>query len=472
MKAATYSAEVIQLVESLPGKHVLVVGDVMLDRYLWGRVDRISPEAPVPVVEVERESFCLGGAANVAHNIAALGGSPPSGARSLNNFAGRAIAMNVIAAGTRRSRRVAWSVVADSDDWTGLGSGFAELDSDQYPIEASAIVGGRLIAFKGDATGGSIWVGTPTGAFQDPIRWDPLQVSDKDNIGILIPRSLVVINPGLAFFLGHDSMYLYDGARSLLPVGHGVANDITSRVNQNALRAGFAWYKHHTREIHLALPMGDADYPTEVWIFNVTDRRVYGPYSYPNTFTAAASWVETTTVDWDTYGANLAWTDSLDKWDTAGGSSSERVIIMGDLLGASYLDNNTATTDDGNTISATWTSPAVTPARRAVIDPVRRAQKLLAPDDTMVLREVNIQFKAEIAWRPNVEVSTDGLTWTRIDDDVEIGDSSGRILSRTYNTAIPGVWFQFRVSNATGAHMALWAVEAEWTYGGSDKHAS
>ncbi|HRA18139.1 MAG TPA: PfkB family carbohydrate kinase, partial [Flavobacteriales bacterium] len=51
----------------------LVVGDVMLDAYLWGRVDRISPEAPVPVVQVGRRSARLGGAANVALNIRALG---------------------------------------------------------------------------------------------------------------------------------------------------------------------------------------------------------------------------------------------------------------------------------------------------------------------------------------------------------------------------------------------------------------
>lgn len=53
---------------------LLVVGDLMLDQFIWGRVDRISPEAPVPVVLVTRESFHLGGAANVVHNIRALGG--------------------------------------------------------------------------------------------------------------------------------------------------------------------------------------------------------------------------------------------------------------------------------------------------------------------------------------------------------------------------------------------------------------
>ena len=54
---------------------VLVVGDVMLDQFIWGRVCRISPEAPVPVVEFDRESFMPGGAANVARNLAALGAS-------------------------------------------------------------------------------------------------------------------------------------------------------------------------------------------------------------------------------------------------------------------------------------------------------------------------------------------------------------------------------------------------------------
>lgn len=54
----------------------LVVGDVMVDAYLWGRVDRISPEAPVPVVTVSRRSARLGGAANVALNLHALGARP------------------------------------------------------------------------------------------------------------------------------------------------------------------------------------------------------------------------------------------------------------------------------------------------------------------------------------------------------------------------------------------------------------
>lgn len=58
----------------LAGRTVLVVGDVMVDHFVIGRVDRISPEAPVPVVIYQQQDYRLGGAANVAHNIAALGG--------------------------------------------------------------------------------------------------------------------------------------------------------------------------------------------------------------------------------------------------------------------------------------------------------------------------------------------------------------------------------------------------------------
>src|SRR5208283_5065728 len=63
-----------RIIGSFKDKKILVIGDIILDRYIFGKVSRISPEAPVPVVDVVRESFLLGGAANVANNIIALGG--------------------------------------------------------------------------------------------------------------------------------------------------------------------------------------------------------------------------------------------------------------------------------------------------------------------------------------------------------------------------------------------------------------
>ncbi len=62
-------------IDRFPKTRILVVGDIVLDHYIWGKVFRISPEAPVPVVNVTKENLLLGGATNVVQNIHALGGS-------------------------------------------------------------------------------------------------------------------------------------------------------------------------------------------------------------------------------------------------------------------------------------------------------------------------------------------------------------------------------------------------------------
>jgi D-beta-D-heptose 7-phosphate kinase/D-beta-D-heptose 1-phosphate adenosyltransferase len=68
-------ARAVELIDGFAAAHLLVVGDVMLDRFVVGRVSRISPEAPVPVVLFDHEELRLGGAANVAHNARTLGAS-------------------------------------------------------------------------------------------------------------------------------------------------------------------------------------------------------------------------------------------------------------------------------------------------------------------------------------------------------------------------------------------------------------
>ncbi|WP_206082129.1 bifunctional heptose 7-phosphate kinase/heptose 1-phosphate adenyltransferase [Maribellus sediminis] len=70
------SKDVNQIFEQFSRMRVLVIGDAMLDTYLWGKVERLSPEAPVPIVSVTRRENRLGGAANVSRNIQALGATP------------------------------------------------------------------------------------------------------------------------------------------------------------------------------------------------------------------------------------------------------------------------------------------------------------------------------------------------------------------------------------------------------------
>jgi D-glycero-beta-D-manno-heptose-7-phosphate kinase len=104
-----------ELIQRLGGRIVLVIGDVMLDHFVIGRVERISPEAPVPVVRFEHEEFRLGGAANVAHNIAALGGRPelvgivgddPEAGRLRQDLSARGIgSTGIVTAGDRCTTR-------------------------------------------------------------------------------------------------------------------------------------------------------------------------------------------------------------------------------------------------------------------------------------------------------------------------------------------------------------------------------
>lgn len=77
MKSYSIKKEKIrEIFKSFNNLNVLIIGDVMIDSYLWGKVSRISPEAPVPIVAVEKKERRLGGAANVALNVQAMGANP------------------------------------------------------------------------------------------------------------------------------------------------------------------------------------------------------------------------------------------------------------------------------------------------------------------------------------------------------------------------------------------------------------
>jgi D-glycero-beta-D-manno-heptose-7-phosphate kinase len=109
------------VVARFAGRRVAVLGDCMLDRYLWGRVERISPEAPVPIVEVERESSALGGAGNVAANLRALGAEPlllgvvgedDDGRRLREAFAARGLGLGGVVTDATRPTTVKTRIVA------------------------------------------------------------------------------------------------------------------------------------------------------------------------------------------------------------------------------------------------------------------------------------------------------------------------------------------------------------------------
>src|SRR3546814_12855698 len=76
LTAALGRSDLARAVERLAGVPVLVLGDIMLDRFVYGTVERISPEAPIPVLRIAEDTAMLGGAGNVLRNLAALGARP------------------------------------------------------------------------------------------------------------------------------------------------------------------------------------------------------------------------------------------------------------------------------------------------------------------------------------------------------------------------------------------------------------
>lgn len=111
------------IVGRFAGRRILVLGDLMVDRYLWGRVDRISPEAPVPVVDVERQSETLGGAGNVAANLRSLGaettlaglaGRDPDGDALVAALVARGVDTRLVIRDSSRPTTVKTRVIAHS----------------------------------------------------------------------------------------------------------------------------------------------------------------------------------------------------------------------------------------------------------------------------------------------------------------------------------------------------------------------
>jgi D-beta-D-heptose 7-phosphate kinase/D-beta-D-heptose 1-phosphate adenosyltransferase len=113
----------LEILDRFAGRRLLVPGDLMLDEFIWGEVRRISPEAPVPVVEVRRESWHPGGAGNVVSNLAALGaqavpigvtGDDAAASRLLEQFAERGIETSGLIRDASRPTTLKTRIVAHS----------------------------------------------------------------------------------------------------------------------------------------------------------------------------------------------------------------------------------------------------------------------------------------------------------------------------------------------------------------------
>ncbi|PIQ85686.1 MAG: D-glycero-beta-D-manno-heptose-7-phosphate kinase [Candidatus Omnitrophica bacterium CG11_big_fil_rev_8_21_14_0_20_45_26] len=143
---AHQKARLLDIIRRFDSAHILVLGDFILDEFVWGQVERISPEAPVPVVNVQRQSFMPGGALNVAHNIRTLKGIVyPCG------VVGRDLHGRMLVREIRKQKIETGGVIYDRDRPTTLKTRVIahsqqvvrfdrEKGSDLKPVDAGAIL--------------------------------------------------------------------------------------------------------------------------------------------------------------------------------------------------------------------------------------------------------------------------------------------------------------------------------------------
>ena len=142
MKRIMSNRRAFAIIENFPRSRVLVVGDIMADHFIWGKVSRISPEAPVPVVEVRKDHFTLGGCANVLNNIFAMGGrvhlagvvgSDETGRRLLSEFRSRGLDTGGVVVEAGRPTTLKTRIVAH-------GQQVVRFDrEDRRPVQAKSI---------------------------------------------------------------------------------------------------------------------------------------------------------------------------------------------------------------------------------------------------------------------------------------------------------------------------------------------
>jgi D-glycero-beta-D-manno-heptose-7-phosphate kinase len=142
MKRIMSNRRAFTIMDNFPRSQVMVVGDIMADHFIWGKVSRISPEAPVPVVEVKKDQFTLGGCANVFNNIFAMGGrvhlagvvgSDETGKRLLSDFGSRGLDRGGIVVEAGRPTTLKTRIVAH-------GQQVVRFDrEDRKPIQAKSV---------------------------------------------------------------------------------------------------------------------------------------------------------------------------------------------------------------------------------------------------------------------------------------------------------------------------------------------
>lgn len=185
------------LLDHARNAEIAVLGDVMLDRYFWGEVTRISPEAPVPVVDVSNESFHLGGAANVASNLHAIGvvprmygivGNDASGKMFLQVAADEELDTSGIIISQTRPTTVKTRVIGNNQQ-------LIRLDRETRGEVTDEVVAQVVEDLEHRSLAGIVFEDYDKGFLSDALITSVIEVAKQRNIPVLVDPKRTVLAP-------------------------------------------------------------------------------------------------------------------------------------------------------------------------------------------------------------------------------------------------------------------------------------
>jgi D-beta-D-heptose 7-phosphate kinase/D-beta-D-heptose 1-phosphate adenosyltransferase len=228
-----------EIIARIKDKKVLVVGDLMIDEYLWGAVTRVSPEAPVPIVGVTGETLRLGGAANVAHNVISLGGNvelcgvigdDQMGRWLISDLKGKNIGTRGVATVTSRPTTVKTRVIAHSQQVVRVDREVSDMvgrkDEELILRSVESFLDGCGCVVVSDYNKGVI---TPT-LMRDLVplareRGIPVAVDPKIN-HFAMYRGVTVLTPNLLEAAAGSGMVI-DSMDALVEAGHRIMEKLS-----------------------------------------------------------------------------------------------------------------------------------------------------------------------------------------------------------------------------------------------------
>lgn len=369
--------------------------------------------------------------------------------RAGTRFANRLYIGYTVEAGVTKPYRIRRSVASDHTNWTGVGSGFSDLDEFPYQVRNIRKIGARMAVYTEQA----IHLATRTEQAGNPARFD---IAAAD-VGLLAPYTLVGWKDE-HFFLGTDDFYLFNGVQAS-ELSLPIRDTVFGTLNPGAVRLMFGLARFDTKEYIAFLCTSSNTVPDTAWVYN-KQRSVWYPWSVSGAKCGCSHRLDTTaTID------SLIGTIDAQNWefDTRDLQSQYPAMMTGHSDGKVYLWSTQYKSDNGVAIASRWTSKDFT-ARD--VDPQLSDNKVTLKDITVSYKDIGSSFTLQFSY------SVDGgATWTSNPEDIITFATAGgttKALDKLVTHQITGNKVRFKIEQTSATetfqiisfHVSLEALDA------------